>query len=211
MKQPLAFALALLFVNLAQAADLRAVTERGDEVILSDDGRWQYVKAPKEVDSSIGVNPGRFKRPADASFAVRSTKNSASVYINPKKWTFAKAKPGTEREFTFRLSSGDLYGMLITERMVVPLETLVQAALSNMRASAPDAEIVKQEYRQVNDKKVLLLQMHASMQGMKIMYRGYYFTDESGTTQLVTYTSQALAAVHAADAEDFLNGFTVQP
>ncbi len=211
MKQLLALIFAIATSAVVHAAELRAVTERGDEVILMDDGRWQYVKPPREPDSEIAINPGRFKRGNEANFAVRSTKNRASVYINPKKWTFAKAKPGAEREFTFRLASGDLYAMLITERMVVPLETLIPAVLNNMRANAPDAEIVKQEFRQVNDQKVLHLQMAATMQGMKILYRGYYFTDESGTSQLVTYTSQSLAATHAADADEFLNGFVIQP
>lgn len=209
MKQFLA--LSLILASSLAHADLRAVTERGDEVILQDDGRWQYTKPPKEIDSAISTNPTRFRKSPDANFAVRSTKNNASVYINPKKWTFSKAKPGTDREFTFRLAAGDLYGMLITERMVVPFETLIPAVLGNMRATAPDAEIVKQEYRLVNDKKVLLLQMQATMQGMKIVYRGYYFSDENGTTQLVTYTTQNLVAGYAADTEEFLNGFAPQP
>lgn len=205
---------ALVLASITASAAQRAVTDKGDEVILEDNGSWRYLNAQKDRDAAnapTAFNEHRYSKPANASFALKSSRNKAMVYLDPKKWTFSKGKDGADNEYSFRLLSGDLYGRLITERMNIPLETLPQIVLSNMRAAAPDAEIVKQEYRWVNDRKLLHIRMHGTAAGIKVAYIGYYYSDESGTSQFITYTSQNIANTMMREAEDMLNGFSVQP
>ena len=46
---------------------------------------------------------------------------------------------------------------------------------------------------------------------MKLVYTGYYYSDEGGTTQLLTYTSQKLDASSTGEIEELLNGLVIQP
>jgi hypothetical protein len=202
---------ALSAAAAVQAAQQRAVTDKGDEVVLESDGTWRYVQPPKEQPSAVAVNERRYVRAPAATFAVKSLRNNASVYIDPKRWTFQKGNAAHENEYSFRLAGGDLYARLITERMNIPLESLPTIALNNLKSVAPDAEVVKQEYRWVNDRKVLHMQMRGTTSGIKAAYYGYYYSDESGTSQLVVFTAQNLMPTLAREADDFLNGFALQP
>lgn len=114
-----------------------------------------------------------------------------------------------EAEFELVKKDGDLYGMIVTERLEIPLETLKIIAVENARAMAPDLRVVKEEYRMVNGLKVLVLQMNGTMQGIKFAYFGYYYSNENGTVQFVTYTSQSLMKTSQKECETLLNGLVV--
>ena len=62
-------------------------------------------------------------------------------------------------------------------------------ALDNFKNVAPDAEIINQEYRYVNNLKILMLHMEGKSQGVSFFFYGYYYSNENGTTQLVAYSS----------------------
>lgn len=54
-----------------------------------------------------------------------------------------------------------------------------------------------------------MLQMDGTIQGIKITYMGYYFSNDSGTVQFITYTSQNLFAAFLPEIEILLNGFEI--
>lgn len=187
-------------------AGQRAVTEDGTTVILNDDGTWKYEKAESLTKDTIPVNSKAFVKGKDASFVIRSRNNTASVYFNPDKWRVVTAKSNESVEKQFRLVDHDMQAMLITEKIEIPIETLAILALQNAKRVAPDAKIVEKEYRTVNGKKLIMLQINGTLMGIKFSYLGYYFTDTYGSTQLVTYTAQNLFAEYRPEAEQFLNG-----
>jgi len=78
--------------------------------------------------------------------------------------------------------------------------------LINAQKVAPNAKITKSEYRTVNDLKVLCLEITGTMKGINFIYFGYYYSNQNGTVQLITYTSQNLFKSSYNDMEDFLNG-----
>jgi len=205
--------LCLLGLSLGAHATQRGVTEKGDEVVLEDDGTWHYVKAPApgSETTQIGTNDTRFTRPAADTFPVRSSHNTAVAYIDPKKWKFTKSPAGVDAEYSFQSLEGDLYGYLIAERIALPLDMLGDVALNNMRKVAPDAEVVKKEYRYVNDRKMLYMRMTGTMRGMKLVYSGYYYSDDNGTTQFLAMTTQNLVQANTAKIDAFLNGLVFAP
>lgn len=69
---------------------------------------------------------------------------------------------------------------------------LIQLALENAKAVAPDAKITKQEYRIVNGNKVIYLEIDGTIQGINFKYLGYYYSNISGSTQYITYTGASL-------------------
>jgi hypothetical protein len=187
-------------------AQKKAITETGEEVILFDDGTWEYENGEAQVETTIPTNSKVFEKNKTSSFLLKSKKLNVGVWLNPKKWSFQKATDNPVAEYQFQLRNSDLYGMIITEQVEVPLETLRAIAVENGKAAAPDLKIVKEEYRTVNGIKVLLLQMNGTTQGIKFSYYGYYYSNENGSVQFITYTSQKLIQTYFDECETLLNG-----
>lgn len=200
----------LLLSGFSLKAQVKAVTETGEEVLLYKDGTWKYLNGDVKSETEIQLNSEKFKKNKDATFLVKSNKTKVGVWLNPKEWSFSKSNENEPSEYQFQKKGSDLYAMLIAEQIEIPLETLKTVAFSNAQDVAPDVKITKEEYRIVNDLKVLYLEMRGTIKGMKFIYNGYYYSDESGTIQLLTYTSQNLFDTYQDNIFDFLNGFVEQ-
>jgi hypothetical protein len=186
-------------------AQKKAITENGEEVILYNDGTWKYENEEgKTVE--ITFNPTSFSKGKKATFLLKSTKNNLGFWLDPSKWSFKKALNNEHAEYELQYKEGDLYAMIISERVEIPLENLRGIAIENGKSVAPDLKIVKEEYRTVNGLKVLLLQMNGTLQGVKFSYYGYYYSNSEGTVQFITYTSQNLLEKHKSTCEELLNG-----
>ena len=200
----------LLILMLSTAtivsAQQRAVTELGEEVILFSDGTWRFANLEVEETKPIPTNPQTFEKDKSASFMLKSKKAKVGFWLDPKQWSFQQATDNPDAEYDLQLKGEDLFGMIITEKMEIPLESLKSIAFENGRAAAPDLEIVKEEYRNVNGIKVLCLQMNGTLQGIKFAYYGYYYSNEGGTVQFITFTSQQLLKSYEKDCEKLLNG-----
>lgn len=205
-KRLLTLSITFLVALLAQA-QIKAITEDGEEVFLYDNGTWKY-KDFKELEEnqSLPINSIKFEKSEESTFQIKSKKNDMSFYFNPKKWTFQKAENNEDAEFELQYKEGDLYGMIITEAIEIPIETLQEIALENAQAAAPDAKIVNAEYRIVNGKKMLYMEIDGTIKGIKFSYVGYYYSNENGTTQYVTYTTQKLKSKYQQEIEVLLNG-----
>lgn len=200
------FTFCFMILAISLVAQKKAVTETGEEVILFDDGTWEYEDGAPISETEITTNSKLFKKENTSSFLLKSKKVNVGVWLNPKKWSFQKAVDNPIAEYQFQLKDSDLYGMIITEQVEVPLETLKSIAVENGKAAAPDLKVVKEEYRMINGIKVLLLQMNGTTQGIKFSYYGYYFSNDQGSVQFITYTSQKLMESYKDDCEKLLNG-----
>jgi hypothetical protein len=187
-------------------AQTKAITETGDEVILNQDGTWKYVKETIVTNRAIQVNDKEFLKDKNSTFLVKSKTINIGIWLNPKEWNFSKNTVNESAEFQFQKKDEDLYGMLISEKMQIPVETLKDIALENAKKAAPDIKVIKEEYRNVNGIKVLMMQLSGTMQGIKFVYYGYYYSNSNGTIQLVTYTGENLLDEYKDDIELFING-----
>jgi hypothetical protein len=86
---------------------------------------------------------------------------------------------------------------------------LEDIVLTNARKASLDARIIKKEYRIVNKTKVLCLEMRATIKGTRFVYLGYYYSNENGTIQLLTYSTEKFFEKERSSLEEFLNGFFV--
>lgn len=203
-------AVLLLASNVLIHAQIKAVTETGDEVFLYQDGTWKYLNEASNVDESeIKTNETVFTRDKTSTFLIKSKRTNIGVWINSKTWSFTNNSSNEDAEIQFEKRVGDLYAMLITEKIQIPLESFKSIALENAKKAAPDIKIIKDEYRNVNGKKLLMLQMSGTVQGIKVIYYGYYYSSEQGTVQLITYTGENLFKTHLADMDLLLNGLVV--
>ena len=200
----------LFFISLVSFASQRAITDTGEEVILNDDGTWQLASNKKPL-TTIEINKKIFTKPKDASFLIKSTKNNTAFWLDTSKWRFKKATSNADAEYELQLKEGDLYGMLISERIEIKLESLVNIAIDNAKGVAPDLEVVKKEYRKVNNNKVIYMEMNGTTQGIKVTYLGYYYSDKSGSSQFLIYTATNLVKKYKSEIINLLNGFTAIP
>jgi hypothetical protein len=200
----------LVLLTATSYASQKAITDTGEEVILKSDGTWEYSNDSQRAVNKIEISKKKFKRPESSSFLLKSSNNKSAFWINTKKWSFKKSKKNVEAEYEFHLKSSDLHGMSITEEVEISIEYLIKIALENAQAVAPDAKIVRQEYRIVNGHKVIYLEISGSMQGIEFTYFGYFYSDSSGTTQFIAYTGTNLADKYRSEINDFLNGFDKQ-
>jgi len=205
MKKLILIVICLITISSVNAQK-KAVTETGDEIILFDDGTWEYQDDVDLKKTEIPTNPIQFKKDDNSTFLLKSSKINLGFWLNPKIWSFKKGDENSESEYEIQLKDGDLYSMILTEKIEVPLETLKAIALENGREAAPDLKIVTEEYRMVNGIKVLHLQMNGTMLGIKFSYFGYYFSNSNGTVQFITYTSQNLIKEYKKECEKLLNG-----
>lgn len=203
-----------LFAFHISDAQINALTDSGRQVILFNNGTWKYVKEDthekRSTPDTIKLNPSKFSKSSGATFLVKSNKVNIGVYINPDKWTLkTHLENETNPEYRFNLKSDEGFALLITEKTQFSLASFGNIALKNAQKAAIDAKIINQEYRLVNDTKVLFLEITGTIQGIKFKYLGYYFSDEKGTIQLVTYGAETTVKESYAELEAFLNGFVV--
>lgn len=195
-------------------AQTKAVTESGDEVILYENGTWKYTKdkhgdSSPPGDSAIAVSKVHYEKNKEASFLVKSKLPGIGINIDPHEWIFEKSTDNSDIEFRFKTREKEGYGMFISEPTEIPLENMPYVVITNARKKAPDAEIVKQEYRMVNGVKILFIEFRGTAVGIKFVWRGYYYSGSMGTIQLVTYTSQQLLNESRQSMENLLNGFAL--
>lgn len=203
----------LLFISTsALYAQNKAIDENGRLVLLFSNGTWRY-----DVDSlgesgaatdTIQTNTTTFTKPSGKNFLIKSNVVNVGVYFNTNKWTIKPHLDNeTEPEYRFTLKTDDAYALLITEKTSIDISEMRDIALLNAQKAAADAKVVKSEYRNVNGYKVLCLEITGTTKGIKFEYFGYYYSNENGTAQFVTFTSQKLFKDNYKDMEELLNGF----
>ncbi|MEO8415336.1 MAG: hypothetical protein ABI472_16875 [Ginsengibacter sp.] len=199
-----------LFVFIASAsfAQIKAVTENGDQVLLSPDGKWRYLEETKNNDS-ISVNPAPFAKSATANFLLKSKNSSIGFWIDPKKWDFEKSTDKTT-EYSFSLKENSSVGaFVVVESVGMDLQSLRKIALDNMEKEATAFKLISEEYRAVNKLKILHIEMNATIQGISLVYLCYYYTDSYSTVQFLSYIPKNLVDQYKKTAADILNGFIV--
>lgn len=195
--------LALLCLVLHVHAQKKAITDTGEEIILYKNGTWKYLNDGDAPAETVSMSSKTYKKGNDNSFLLKSNVVNMGFWIDPDVWSFKK---GNGTEYDLNSKEGSIWGMIITEKIEIPLETLKPIVLQNGRKVAPDMKIVKEEYRKVNGKKVLCLQMEGTIKDVRFVYYSYYYANKNGTTQFVTYTSDALFKSSMDKMENLLNG-----
>jgi len=208
MKGLILVILMILSVQVLKA-QISAITANGDEVVLYEDGTWEYVSDSLNENSAILINEMEFFKNKASTFLVKSNKVNVGIWMNPKIWSFTKGADDEAAEYHFTMKGEDLYGMLISEKTQIPVETLKGIAIQNARDAAPDTRVMREEFRNVNGTQVLMMQMKGTIQGIRFIYYGYYYSDDSGTIQFLAYTSESLFKDYLDEIEAYLNGLVI--
>ncbi len=199
----------LFLLSTGSKAQQMAVTQTGDQVVLYNDGRWVYADKDSLVTVDIPLNPLPFEKSKNASFLVKSKRINIGCWIDPKAWKLRPAESPSAAEFEFDHNNGSLYGLIISENLDIPTESLANLAVNNAREAAPDIKVTAKEYRIVNGTKVLMLRMTGTIEDIRISYYGYYFAADGGATQFLVYSSDTFMDENIDTVEQLLNGLVV--
>ncbi len=201
------FTLALVAALAAggQAEDKRAKTADGKEVILRADGTWAYAELPKQ-DKPVA---GEFKKDKKSELTYTGKRKRFTLSLVPDAWEQLEKSGSPAAEVGFKHAEGDIYAIVVAERVEVPLDALKKAVVGNMRAVDKEAKILLDEKRTVNGKPMLCLTVEASVKEVPLTYHVYLYSGDEGSIQLLTWTGRKLFKESKADMEAFLNGFEV--
>jgi len=131
-----------------------------------------------------------------------------NLHYDESKWRQTPSPdPG---RFLFRCVPGDGYALVVPERLDVPLESLLEIALSNAQKQDPNARIISKEQRKVNGVELWFLKLEVDAMKVPLTYYGYYYSGRSGTVQVLTFTGRKLIAEYEKDFMTFLNGLHIE-
>lgn len=209
-----AFFIPLIFISLSLFSQQTATTKDGKTVILNDNGTWVY-----QTDSDSN-NKTQFKdsllikynKSSAAKTLLKSERTDHALWYNETKWTRSDMKPTEASEFLLKLKDQDGYCITVVEKIEIPIENFSTIVLKSLKMRGAENVLVeKEEFRLVNGIRVLFMQFSVTMSGMNFTYVGYYFSNESGTSQVLCYTAKNLFKQYQQEFMTMLNGFVVIP
>jgi hypothetical protein len=185
------------------AQDIRATTDDGKKVLLKNDGTWKLLNSDVSKNNSSNKNT-----PSTSTKELILKGNKVSIFYNPNLWQ--EKSSDTPTKTTLAHKDGDVYVMIIYERIEMTLEALKNIAINNAKAAAPDVKVTLDEDRIVNGMKIYCMKMEGTIQSIKFVYYGYYYAGKAGTLQLMTYTYTNLFSEYETDMSDILNGLVIK-
>jgi len=183
------------------AQDIQAKTTDGRTVILKSDGTWKYAEQ-KEPPAGDDLSSYRKPRSSTASLPLKGDK--MTVWYDPAKWMQQQSDDPTKIIFAHK--DGDVYALIIAERLAISEDALKAIAIKNARNVASEVNVVFEDHRIVNGVNLLCLKMLCTIQGIELIYYSYYYAGRAGTLQIITYTSPNLLGEYEQEMSDLLNG-----
>lgn len=187
---------------------INAVTEDGYQIQVFDDGTWKYVDTTLNEKRFIKKNDSIFKVPQNSTVNISSKTVDINIMFNEDDWIYNPSPQQDFTEFLFTNKQVEIYGLVISEKAKIPLENLRNIALINARDNVENLKIIEEEYRLVNDLKVLYMCFEGELEELQIRYNNYYYSGVDGVVQFITYARKDIATNNASKMFNLLNGFT---
>jgi hypothetical protein len=209
------FLIAILFlaIGLSAHSQTKAITTSGDTVLLNEDGTWVYqdkYSSSANIDKIL-LNDTKYTKPAASTKFLSGGKGIYEIWYDPSIWVKANpSKYNDDAELALEMNGKMAYGIMIYEKVEIPVESLLEIALENAQSSAPNFKIISREYRIVNGNKVALMHMEGNIEGINATYYSYYYSNSSGTWQFHAYTMTSLFKQLKKQMEALLNGLVIK-
>jgi hypothetical protein len=208
MKYLCAMVVLFLVNNLICVSDQLAITENGEEVILLGDKTWRFKNEKTNISPKIKLN---FSRGSNSTFLIKSKINGFGVYLNPKNYIFKGESEVKDAEFSFTSRKKNSWGLMINETIGVPLKSMRKVQIENLKETATNIEVLKEEYIVVNGIEALHLRIKADVKelgGLSCIYCTYSTSNKDSTTQLTSFTTENNFNTCSEDMYELLNGLT---
>ncbi len=210
--------LAFIFISFSQTKKSHSqeilVNSRGDSIVIYANGTWDYYEnhiSEQDDPVAIPLNPAEFNKPRSARSKISGMNNAYEIWYDKEVWRrIPPAEINPEADIALQMISRDVYVMIIYEELEIPVEYLSDIAIENALSVTPDMQMINKEYRIVNNDSVVFMQMNGTIQGIKIAYYSYYFSNENGSIQFHTFTGQKLLDKYKVAMNELLNGLVIK-
>lgn len=198
-------------------AQIEAVTEKGDTILVYNDGTWTYPDYSGGIHSKglqyeIDSTELEFHKASEATQTLNSELGFFSVHYNPEEWK--RVPPGTinaDAEFALLAKKGDAYCLVISEEIAIGTKNILDIALNNMKNNTGSALKVRSaRWIEVNGKKMIEAKMSTRAQGIDLIFHSYFYSGEKeGTIQFTTWTGESIYSKHEDKIKNLLNGLII--
>ncbi|MEM1282668.1 MAG: hypothetical protein AAGG81_03860 [Chlamydiota bacterium] len=167
-----------------------------------------------EGQPGVGTKEGTFEKIIQKSNKSSSKVNGKEVnyclWYNPNNWELLKENLNDVAEYSFKLSNGDAYAMIIPEKEITPIQEAPYIIFEGAKLSGVEnIKILKMENHLVNGIEVLYLTWSGEIMNTKFTYMYNIYSGKNGTVQVVAYTLDDLLNEKQEEMENLLNGFCI--
>ena len=159
-------------------------------------------------NNSTTVSAAALSTPTVGGLAeVELLRRHALIRYNPALWRASqdvKLEPGS---FQYEHKSGEVFFKVIAERLQIGLERLASIGLDNAHKADPGATITRTGSRSINGLDTVFREIEATIDGIPLTFYVHYYSDQSGSIQLVGWTGRSLLSEHRSTIEEFVSGF----
>jgi len=209
----------LFFTFTSVFSQTKAVTELGDTIYVYNNGTWSYEMLEETpefnelsfLNESIPLDTisNEFTYSQSATKEVENSFDLFKIKYNEKKWRrVPSASLNDEAEFAFENKDADIWCIVISEETSIAPEMLFSIARQSIKEKmGTNPEVIKSELRTVNGHQVVRGAMKANVSGITFLFDTYYFSNENGSVQFTTWSSEAIWKREQENILEFLNGF----
>ena len=200
----------------------RAITEKGDTIFVYDNGTWSFEfleEMPEQINEFsylsqelvLDTIPAKFKVLPEANKQVKDSRDMFVIKYDEQIWK--RVPPATlndEADFAFQAKKNDIWCIVIAEETPIQHDKLFLIAKNTMKEhTGTDPEVIKTELRTVNGTKLMRGVMKAEYSGIVFIFDTYYFSNDLGSVQFTTWTSEKVWERNESVILNLLNGFMV--
>lgn len=213
----------LTFMGAVAYGQVEAITEYGDTIYVYDNGTWSFepLDESPEIANELSflsetikldtifndfkVDPGSTKQ-------IEGLEGMFTINYDSKIWK--RVPPATlneDADYAFQAKNSDIWSVVIAEETPIDKEKLFLIAKKTMKeGSGSDPLVIKTELRTVNGTQVVRGVMKADFSGIGFIFDTYFYSNENGSVQFVTWTADKIWEKNKEEILKLLNGFVVK-
>ncbi|MEO1411899.1 MAG: hypothetical protein AAFW73_18565 [Bacteroidota bacterium] len=206
----------IVLYSVPLKAQTKAITERGDSVVLLEGGTWytaeEYRQLLRAEYTSLDTSAIAYQKPEVATKQEVGEGGSYRAWYDGEQWESIDANllnPQAELAFQYKGSSEEAYGMTVYEAWEIPTAQLQKIAVQQANKMGSNLKVLEEEYRVVNGVTVLYTQLEATVSGLDLVYHYYFASQEGLSLQYIVFTGKSYAEKVESRIMDLLNGLVV--
>ena len=190
-----------LVLGVALATDrLTGIIEGRDDEITSNDESGHDI-------TSLGADRG----PGNSE-EISYLDGHIRLQYDPIEWTVDnEMSDNPDAASQLRYFNNEAFAMIIPERVEVPLESLREIALQNLESESTEVTVIGRGEVVSRGKQLLTMDVTATLELYRTFMRSYYYSDSSGSFQLICWTSENLGQEYVTVFDRFAAGLRIGP
>lgn len=184
------------------------------KVVLTNDNEQQSTNNISPPSRSTNLANNKPDLLEDAIIAQYPKKDflggNFSVRLDPGRWEI-----DTENTISidddFQYVANDTWIRIIAEEAELGYEYMLEAILSNAQDADPNARIIENGFRNVNNINIMWATIDAEVTSIPITYYYHVYTGTEGTVQIISFTMQNIFENRLELIEEVASSFKIQP